>query len=198
MERVIAKEPNITRFDILVGDDDCGICLKRGANAVLDYIGGAISEDAVRLVSDISQLVETTMDGTSGAIYAIFLNALTQGLANQHVASDTVVNVDASIWSKALSSALDALGNYTPAQPGHRTLIDALSPFVETMDRTKNLAESVAAAEEGANATIAMEASLGRTVYIGGGAFKSCPDPGAYALGELLLGLSCGYEEIFS
>jgi dihydroxyacetone kinase len=39
-----------------------------------------------------------------------------------------------------------------------------------------------------------MEASLGRTVYVGGDAFRSCPDPGAYALSQLLLGLSQTYD----
>lgn len=31
LERLIAAEPEITRYDTLVGDGDCGIGLKRGA-----------------------------------------------------------------------------------------------------------------------------------------------------------------------
>lgn len=31
LERVIAAEPDITRFDTMTGDGDCGIGLERGA-----------------------------------------------------------------------------------------------------------------------------------------------------------------------
>lgn len=31
LERVIAAEPDVTRYDTVVGDGDCGIGLKRGA-----------------------------------------------------------------------------------------------------------------------------------------------------------------------
>jgi len=68
-------------------------------------------------------------------------------------------------------------------------LIDALYPFVGTLSRTGNPKKAAAAAEEGAQKTQAMKASLGRSVYIGGQNWQDVPDPGAYGLSEFLTGL---------
>jgi dihydroxyacetone kinase len=172
LQRVIAAEPDVTRFDTIVGDGDCGIGIKRGATAVLDYISRPLPEDAVRLLSEICSVVEKIMDGTSGAIYSIFLNALTYGLTIQDVDSTTLVR--APVWARALSTALGSLSKYTPAQPGDRTLVDALHPFVKTLEDVGDLQKAAAAAQKGAESTKGMEANLGRTVYVGGNAFKSC------------------------
>lgn len=190
LQRVIDGEPEITRFDTIVGDGDCGTGIKRGATAVLNYLSQPTPADAVRLVSDLCHVVESNMDGTSGAIYSIFLNALTGALASQDVGSHTITMVDAQMWARALSAALESLGKYTPARPGDRTLVDALDPFVRAMEAVGDFKEAATAAEKGSESTQGMEASLGRSVYVGGEAFKTCPDPGAYALSLLLLGMS--------
>jgi triose/dihydroxyacetone kinase / FAD-AMP lyase (cyclizing) len=38
LNRLIAAEPEITKYDTIVGDGDCGIGLKRGAEGELGYI----------------------------------------------------------------------------------------------------------------------------------------------------------------
>ena len=134
-----------------------------------------------------------TMDGTSGAIYAIFLNALAHGLRQNSPSSPQPIN--AGIWAKALQSSLQALGKYTPAQPGDRTLMDALVPFVNTLSKEESTDAAAKAAQEGAQGTKGMKASLGRTVYVGGEGWQGVPDPGAHGLAELLLGLRDGLSK---
>ena len=81
LQRVIETEPEITQYDTLVGDGDCGIGLKRGPEAILSKLhNGPLIQDAVVLLQTIVSVVEESMDGTSGAVYAIFLNALTAAL----------------------------------------------------------------------------------------------------------------------
>ena len=130
------------------------------------------------------------MDGTSGAIYAIFLNALAHGLRAQDPSSPTPVTTE--IWAQALRSSIDALGKYTPAKKGDRTLIDALVPFIETLSETGEVRVAAAAAQQGTESTKAMKASLGRSVYVGGeaGWVGKVPDPGAHGLSEFLTGLA--------
>lgn len=70
--------------------------------------------------------------------------------------------------------------------------MDALHPFVATLEKTGNIKEAAQAADEGSKSTKGMKASLGRTVYVGGGAWQEVPDPGAYGLAEFLLGLAAG------
>lgn len=151
------------------------------------------TDDAMTLVQKITQVVELAMDGTSGAIYAIFFNALAHGLSQNAPSSPQLIT--AEIWSKALASSLQTLGRYTPAKPGDRTLMDALYPFVETLTKGRNMEEAASAAADGAKKTQGMRASLGRTVYVGGEGWQGVPDPGAHGLAVLLQGLSEGLKK---
>ena len=191
LKKVIAAESDITNYDTIVGDGDCGIGLKRGAEAILKLLDESSGvDDAVLFLNKIIHVVETTMDGTSGALYAIFLNSLAHALRSQSPSSASPVTVE--IWAKALESSLVALEKYTPAKPGDRTLVDALYPFVQTLSSSNSLKKAAEAADAGAKETKGMKASLGRTVYIGGSGYESVPDPGAYGLAQFLLGLTEG------
>jgi dihydroxyacetone kinase len=193
LKRVIAAEALVTRYDTIVGDGDCGVGLKRGAEAVLALLedpSSNLTDDAVTAVNRIVTVVENTMDGTSGAIYSIFLNALAHGLRAQD--QDTATPATVEVWANALKYSITALGKYTPAQPGDRTLIDALVPFCNTLVERKDVHAAAKAAQAGTEATKNMKASLGRSVYVGGEEewVGKVPDPGAYGLSEFLTGLA--------
>jgi len=191
LERVIKAEPEVTRYDTVVGDGDCGIGLKRGAEGILDHINRAQNHtDAALYLDKIISIVENTMDGTSGALYAIFLNALAGGIRIQ--TDGGAKKADAKVWAKALSIAMDSMGRYTPAKPGDRTLVDALAPFTEQLGASGDVQKAARAAEQGAKNTKGMKASLGRAVYVGGSGFEEVPDPGAHGLAEFFAGLAEG------
>lgn len=136
-------------------------------------------------VASIVPVAERTMDGTSGALYSIFLNALVHALRGLAPGE-----ADAKVWAAALQQSCDALARYTPARPGDRTLVDALYPFVEVLGRTGDVAKAAEAARIGAEGTRGMRASLGRSVYVGGEGFEKVPDPGAWGLACFFLGLA--------
>jgi dihydroxyacetone kinase len=194
LQKMIDAEPLVTRFDTIVGDGDCGVGLKRGAEAILRLLQETnLNDDVVVTLNKVVNVVEATMDGTSGAIYAIFLNALVHGLRVQDTAS-TATPVTPKIWAAALKTALTALAKYTPAQIGDRTMIDALAPFCTTLVDTGDVHAATKAAQAGTESTKHMKASLGRTVYVGGEEewLGKIPDPGAYGLTEFLSGLAAG------
>ncbi|KAJ5339604.1 Dihydroxyacetone kinase [Penicillium brevicompactum] len=168
LDRVIRAEPEVTRYDTIP----------------------PLTSDLLLTLARIVTVVENVMDGTSGAIYAIFLNALAHGLREQDTSSPTPVTTE--IWAAALRSSIDALGKYTPAKKGDRTLVDALAPFIETLSETGEVRVAAAAAQQGTESTKAMKASLGRSVYVGGEAswVGKVPDPGAHGLSEFLTGLA--------
>lgn len=187
LDRVVAAEPDVTKYDTVVGDGDCGIGLKRGAESVLKLLSEKqMSGDVVVDVSNIVQVIENTMDGTSGALYAIFLNSLVHSLRQEAGAGEATP----SVWATALENSCEALSRYTPAQKGDRTLIDALHPFVDVLKSTGDVVEAAIASRKGAEGTKGMHASLGRTVYVGGSGFQQVPDPGAWGLSEFFLGLA--------
>ncbi|CAK7240010.1 MAG: dihydroxyacetone kinase Dak1 [Sporothrix thermara] len=189
LKRVIAAEPEITQYDTVVGDGDCGTGMKRGAEAILEHLAASpasLTGDVVADVAAIVPVVERSMDGTSGALYAIFLNALVHALRQQSAsATGSATSPD---WAAALRQSCDTLSRYTPARPGDRTLVDALYPFVDKLGEAgASVADAAAASRAGAEHTKGMKASLGRTVYIGGSGFEKVPDPGAW-------GLACFFE----
>lgn len=100
--------------------------------------------NAVSGILALAGLVEDTMGGTSGALYSIYLSALAQGVAHTKESKVTI-----SVISKAAEFALTALGKYTPARVGDRTLVDALDPFVKELNESQDLRKAVEAAREG-------------------------------------------------
>src|SRR5579862_4924415 len=130
----------------IAGDGDCGETLVAGSNAILS----AIKSDSLPLSNAVSgilalaAIVEDNMGGTSGALYSIYLSALAQGVAQSNSSTVTL-----TVMATAADFALKALGKYTPARVGDRTLVDALDPFVKELNESKDLWKAVEAAREG-------------------------------------------------
>ncbi|PGH34974.1 dihydroxyacetone kinase [[Emmonsia] crescens] len=194
LNRVIKAEPLVTKYDTIVGDGDCGVGLERGAQAILSFLNDpatTLTDDLLTSINKIIPIVENTMDGTSGAIYAIFLNALAHGLREQAPPQAPAL-ATAKEWAAALHHSLQALAKYTPAQVGDRTLIDAIAPFITKLAESGDLSAAAKAAEDGAESTKHMKASLGRSVYVGGEEewIGKVPDPGAFGLAQFLRGVA--------
>lgn len=178
---LIAAESTITHYDEIVGDGDCGLTLRDGALKTQSFMDDADLSSLPTFLSDLVAHLETTMGGTSGALYCIFLTALSGALASE-----------TESFANALAVALAQLLRYTRARLGDRTLLDALMPFVETLVQTGDSKKAVEKAEEGVERTKELEAKLGRSTYLDDSATKGVPDPGAYGLLVLLKGLCEG------
>lgn len=153
--------------------------------AILKYISDrGLTSDVVAEVAQFAHLIENTMDGTSGALYTIFFHALVQNLSSYPAGEITT-----QIWAQALQQSCLALSRYTPAKTGDRTLIEALHPFVNVLGK-ESVVEAAKAAQQGAERTKDMKASLGRTVYVGADGVEGTPDPGAWGLSVFLCGLA--------
>lgn len=154
--------------------------------AVLNHVSkNHLTGDPAVDLAGIIPVVENSMDGTSGAIYAIFLNALLSSLRSLPSADMTPRH-----WALALADSRDVLAKYTPARPGDRTLIDALYPFIEVLEKTGDLGQASMAAMDAAEATKGLQAKLGRTVYLGGSGYEQVPDPGAWGIAKFFVGLA--------
>ncbi|KZV94602.1 dihydroxyacetone kinase [Exidia glandulosa HHB12029] len=187
-DALVAAEGEITELDSIAGDGDCGITLRNGAQGVLEQIDRdtVSGTDVVSAVISIAQACEAKMDGTSGALYSIWFSALAQGL--QSSSTDAKV-ADATVWRKALSSALEKLYTYTPARPPSRTLVDPLDAFVQTLSQNAGLREATDAAGKAAEKTKELPARAGRATYVESERLKGIMDPGA-------MGLKVAFEAI--
>jgi dihydroxyacetone kinase len=138
------------------------------------------------------------MGGTSGAIYAIFFNAVSNSLGKSTVGSHHLAH--SKLLADALQQGLTELCKYTSARVGSRTIMDALIPFVETLHKKpENLQAAVAAASTGAEKTRRMDAKLGRASYVTKEQLNSekegIPDPGALGVVSILEGVVAGLSQ---
>lgn len=196
--RINEVEPKVTWYDTIAGDGDCGTTLVSGGDALTEAIENHTLrlEDAALGIEDIAYIVEDSMGGTSGGLYSIYLSALAKGVKDSGDKSLT-----ADTFKAASKTALDALYKYTRARPGYRTLIDALQPFVETLNAGKGPRAAAKAAHEGAEKTRKMDALVGRASYVAKEELRKLdsegglPDPGAVGLAALLDGFvsAAGY-----
>lgn len=190
MTNVVDKEPLITKYDTEVGDGDCGETLKSGADAITKALeNGVISEsqlsDPCTVLSIITEIVEDSMGGTSGGIYAIFLTSLTKHLQE---CSNTEISTVAQALQKAL---YDGLFHYTKARKGDRTLVDTLQPFIDALVQTGDLLQLLKEARKGCESTARLDAKFGRSSYVTDTA--GIPDPGAVGLLAILEGFVDSY-----
>ncbi|KAF4960649.1 hypothetical protein FGADI_818 [Fusarium gaditjirri] len=189
-------EPKITEYDTLAGDGDCGETLLNGVTGLAKEF-----ENDETVFLDIGQVfrrtattAERSMGGTSGAIYAIFLNAVANRLLELATSSSSLTVSE--FIQQALWSGLDELCRYTPARIGHRTLMDALIPFIKNYSTDGSLKAASAEARKGAESTRQMVATLGRASYVGQDRFDEeggIPDPGALGVVSILEGLCDGW-----
>ncbi|RYP88152.1 hypothetical protein DL769_000344 [Monosporascus sp. CRB-8-3] len=197
LRSVRQEEPLITKYDTIAGDGDCGTTLLKGVSSLALYSSQLTSDtaDLGIVFRQMASLVETNMGGTSGAIYAIFMNAVSTGLLEKSRRTDARAPYP-TLLTDALQHGLGELYSYMSARVGQRTMMDALIPFVETFATTGDLSAGVVAAADGAEATRQMEAVLGRTSYISKGWLDrekgGVPDPGAVGVVRILRGLRAG------
>lgn len=192
---IIAAEPDLTRWDTVMGDGDCGETLKTGASSMLAAVqsaGLASAGSVVTVMHELEFIVESRMGGTLGGILGIFFVSMTAALqANVAAMSKNPT----ALWAKAVATALGNLQRYTPAKVGDRTVMDVFIPFAKTMGDSGSFEKAVQAAVQAAEGTKKMTPRLGRATYVGVEEGKDMPpDPGAWGAMEGIRGLAAGMK----
>ncbi|KAG9497505.1 hypothetical protein J7337_010366 [Fusarium musae] len=190
-EKAILAEPKLTEWDMMMGDGDCGEAVKGLCESVIGKLdeGIAASGSVVSFLETITDIVDD-MGGTLGAIFGILLTALNNALKRQLVDQKVSQPIPADIYAEALHVAVESLKTCTTAREGDRTVMDVLLPFSDEFVRTKSFGGAVARAKEKAEATRYLRPKLGRALYVGEASEQQVPDPGAWALYEMLVGLA--------
>ncbi|MFP4234851.1 MAG: dihydroxyacetone kinase subunit DhaL [Nitriliruptoraceae bacterium] len=177
---VIAEHADeLTQLDSAIGDADHGTNMRRGCRAAVEALEAAGPEDVSGFGRAIAMKLISAVGGTSGPLYGSFFLAL-------GTAGGSTGELDGAGTVAALRAAVEAVQKRGKAEPGDKTMIDALLPAVEAMEASLgeggSLADALAAgtkaAEEGMRATIPMLARKGRASYLGERSIGH-QDPGA-------------------
>ncbi|XP_050407646.1 triokinase/FMN cyclase [Patella vulgata] len=182
---LISSENRLNMLDTQAGDGDCGTTVTRGAQAILKKLGDKSSPglpvtNPYSLTLALATIVETDMGGSSGALYSLFLTSAALCLQSK---------ISSSSWIQALNNGITAIQRYGGAEPGDRTMLDALYGASEVLnDKNRSslsnvelLRQAVQAAEKGAEDTAKMAAKAGRASYVNPDNLTQ-PDPGATAV----------------
>jgi dihydroxyacetone kinase-like protein len=106
----------------------------------------------------------SNVGGAAGPLYGTLFLQLATGMGSTD-------EVDLPTYAEAWRGALRGVQNRGKAQPGDKTMIDALTPAVDALEQAQDLGQGLrdaaAAAEEGMRATIPLVARKGRASYLG-------------------------------
>jgi phosphoenolpyruvate---glycerone phosphotransferase subunit DhaL len=189
-ETVTANAAELTRLDSAIGDADHGTNMSRGFRAVRERVLTQDGFDLPTLFKQTGMTLIGTVGGAGGPLYGtIFLRMGQAAAGREGLTLEEVAD--------ALAAALEGVQARGKAQPGDKTMVDALGPAVDAL-RSAVAAGSAApaalraaadAAQAGAEATIPMLAKKGRASYLGERSVGH-QDPGATSTALMVLSLA--------
>ncbi|XP_059210699.1 triokinase/FMN cyclase [Centropristis striata] len=184
---LLQQQDELNALDRAAGDGDCGNTHAQAAKAVQDWLKDhGVPGCPGQLLSVLAALLQEKMGGSSGALYSLFLTA-----AAGHV---TEGRSNAAAWAAAVHAGTQAMRRYGGAEPGDRTMLDALCPAAEELMKLTAappgghmdvLQAAVQKASSGAESTRDLTARAGRASYIAAERL-TLPDPGAVAVAAIL------------
>ena len=181
----------LVKLDTAIGDGDHGTNMDRGMRKAVEKVDGTDGDDIGALLKAVGMALVSSVGGAAGPLYGtLFLQMGTASTGREEL--------DLAGWTAALESGVRGLQARGKAEPGDKTMVDALVPALEALrgagDDGGGLADalrrSADAAEEGMRATIPLEARRGRASYLGPRSVGH-QDPGATSA-QLLLAVAAG------
>jgi phosphoenolpyruvate---glycerone phosphotransferase subunit DhaL len=156
----------LNALDAAIGDGDHGDTMLRGFRAA----ARTVRDGAYSSISELFDAVADTLaEETGGAIGPLLAAFFAEGGR----AFTGMEGVGLPALALFFKRGLDAVGEVGGAQPGDKTLVDALAPAVSALagapqdDMVAALDAAAGAAEHGAQATQAYAASMGRARFLG-------------------------------
>jgi phosphoenolpyruvate---glycerone phosphotransferase subunit DhaL len=187
-DRILERTGELTGLDAAIGDGDHGTNLARGLTAVRErvLVGAAATPGEVLRQAGMTLL--STVGGAAGPLYGTFF--LRAGAS-----AGAAPALDARAAGEALEAGVAGVRQRGRAEPGDKTMLDALLPAAEAYRAAEGqgLAAAAAAAasagEAGARATVPLVAHKGRASYLGERS-AGHQDPGATSASILLRALA--------
>ena len=189
--RIREQQPRLSQLDCVAGDGDHGTTMLR----IMERLEAEFREDtAADLKKRFSDAGWNVM-GCDGGASSSLLGAFFLGVGDATQAG--VLSWDCGEFAAAFEIGLLALQSQTKAQPGDKTLMDALIPAVQSLvaeakaghDIRDALRAAARAASHGASATENMVARYGRARLLGDKT-KGHQDPGAASVALIFEGFA--------
>ena len=165
----------LVRLDTAIGDGDHGTNMDRGMRKALEKVGAQEQADAGAVLKTVAMALVSSVGGAAGPLYGTLFLQMGNAMAGK---GDVELADYAGAWRKGVDG-VQARGK---AEPGDKTMVDALLPAVQALEQASGLDsglhEAASAAERGMRDTIPLVARKGRASYLGERS-RDHQDPGA-------------------
>jgi dihydroxyacetone kinase-like protein len=184
------NKDHLTHLDSAIGDADHGINLVRGFTAAVAAVDTKEPATPGELLTLVGNTLISKVGGASGPLYGTAFRRAGKALGTEpDIAPEALGN--------ALQAALEGVQGLGAANEGDKTMVDALAPAVRAYHQALAAGATIAgaaaaaagAAEQGAEATIPLQALKGRASYLGARSVGH-QDPGATSTALLLAALA--------
>jgi len=163
-----AHHEHLSQLDTAIGDGDHGSAMMRSMDAVEKALSEADGSDAKSMLYNVGWGVMSAAGGAPGPLLGSFFMGLSEGVAGR-------AELDCAALAAAFEAGLAGMQKQSKAQPGDKTMMDALVPAVEALraaaGASKGIDEAMAdaadAAARGAEATKDMLAKFGKARNMG-------------------------------
>jgi dihydroxyacetone kinase-like protein len=180
------QRAELVRLDTAIGDGDHGTNMDRGMRKAVEKLDTLEGQDIGAALKAVGMALVSSVGGAAGPLYGTLFLQMGQASAGREA-------LDLAGWTAALEAGVQGVQSRGKAEPGDKTMVDALLPALEALriaaaegtDLPAALQRSADAAEEGMKATIPLEARKGRASYLGPRSIGH-QDPGATS-SQLLL-----------
>ena len=188
----VTERDRLNELDRALGDGDHGSTISRGAQAAIDALQTGNFSSVNQVFAAVGRAMMTSMGGASGMLFGLFFRS-----AEKAPASEVL---DLVTLSALFDRGLDDLKARTKAQPGDKTMFDALIPALTSLresrvDLISALDRAASSAIQGAQETAGLVAKFGRAKTLGERA-RGTPDPGATSVAVFFTALAVNAKSL--
>jgi len=177
-ERLAERKGELTDLDSSIGDADHDINMDRGFTAVAAKLPDLRESDLGAIGKAVGMTLISTVGGASGPLYGTFFLRLGSSFGERR-------SVTGAELSEALRAGLEGVKQRGRAELDDKTMVDAMTPAVETLEAQANdgeidgaLSAAAQAAAKGRDRVTPLVARKGRASYLGERSANH-QDPGA-------------------
>jgi len=188
----MAERDRLNELDRALGDGDHGSTISRGAQAAIDSLQTGNFSSVNQVFAAVGRAMMTSMGGASGMLFGLFFRS-----AEKIPISEVL---DLRTLNALFHRGLEDLQARTKAQPGDKTMFDALIPALTSLresqfDLIAALDQAASSATEGARKSAELIPKFGRAKTLGERA-RGTPDPGATSVAIFFTGLAANAKTL--
>jgi dihydroxyacetone kinase-like protein len=169
---VATRRDELTELDAAIGDADHGVNMDRGMQAVAGKLQDSADDEAPAALGPVfkaaGMTLVSTVGGAAGPLYGTLFLEMGKAAADRTA-------LTAAEWAGVVSAGVAGVQMRGKAEPGDKTMVDALLPAAEALraaagsgaSLTGALRAAADAAAAGMRATTPLVARKGRASYLG-------------------------------